>query len=96
MSAEAPRNYDDPSRNQLGLKSYIPRLQRADALVGQFPTWCFGLPAMLKGYFDRVYLPGVAFDNSDPASVNPLLGNRWNLNLRSGTLDSNLCRRPAP
>ena len=25
----------------------------------QFPTWCFGPPAMLKGYFDRLMMPGV-------------------------------------
>ena len=38
-----------------------------------FPTWCFGLPAMLKGYFDRLLMPGVAFDISDPANVQPML-----------------------
>ena len=38
-----------------------------------FPTWCFGLPAMLKGYFDRLFMPGVAFDISDPANVKPML-----------------------
>ena len=41
----------------------------------QFPTWCFGPPAMLKGFFDRVFMPGVAFDLSDPAHVKPMLGN---------------------
>ena len=30
----------------------------------QFPTWCFGVPAMLKGFFDRLLMPGVAFDIS--------------------------------
>jgi putative NADPH-quinone reductase len=29
---------------------------------------------MLKGFFDRVFMPGVAFDLSDPARVQPLLG----------------------
>jgi hypothetical protein len=38
-----------------------------------FPTWCFGLPAMLKGFFDRLLMPGVAFDISDPANVKPML-----------------------
>ena len=33
----------------------------------------FGLPAMLKGYFDRLFMPGVAFDLSDPAKVKPML-----------------------
>jgi len=30
---------------------------------------------MLKGYFDRVFMPGVAFDISDPADVRPMLTN---------------------
>jgi NAD(P)H dehydrogenase (quinone) len=30
---------------------------------------------MLKGFFDRLIMPGVAFDLSDPARVKPLLQN---------------------
>ena len=34
-------------------RAYVERLQRAaDALVFCFPVWCFGLPAILKGWFD--------------------------------------------
>ena len=47
--------------------------RNAEALVFCFPTWCFGLPAMLKGYFDRVLMPGVAFDLTDPQNVKPSL-----------------------
>jgi putative NADPH-quinone reductase len=75
LSAEGRRHYHDTTRNQDGLEDYVRRLQAADALVLQFPTWCFGLPAMLKGYLDRMIMPGVAFDISDPANVRPLLGN---------------------
>ena len=37
------------------------RLQRADALIVQFPLWWYGMPAMLKGWFDRVFTSGFAF-----------------------------------
>lgn len=75
LNAEERRRYHDLARNRLGLEPTIARLQRAEALVVQFPTWCFGPPAMLKGFLDRLFLPGVAFDLGDPARVRPLLGN---------------------
>ncbi|RWH81905.1 MAG: flavodoxin family protein [Mesorhizobium sp.] len=40
---------------------YVERLLRAEALVLSFPVWNFGYPAILKGFFDRVFLPGVSF-----------------------------------
>ena len=40
-------------------------LQQAECLVLCFPTWWFGFPAILKGWFDRVWSPGVAFDHAD-------------------------------
>jgi putative NADPH-quinone reductase len=75
LSEEGRRHYHDPSRNQIGLESYVARLTSADALILQFPTWCFGLPAMLKGFLDRMIMPGVAFDLSDPRHVKPTLRN---------------------
>ena len=75
LSEDGRRHYHDETRNRVGLEPLVARLQGAEALVIQFPTWCFGLPAMLKGFFDRLFMPGVAFDLSDPASVKPMLGN---------------------
>jgi NAD(P)H dehydrogenase (quinone) len=69
------RDYHDTSRNQARLADYIARLRAAEALIVQFPVWSFGMPAMLKGYFDRIMMPGVAFDLSNPARSRPLLGN---------------------
>lgn len=36
-------------------------IQRADHVVLAFPLWWGGLPALLKGFFDRTLLPGFAF-----------------------------------
>jgi putative NADPH-quinone reductase len=36
-------------------------VQWADCLVFVYPTWWSGLPAMLKGWLERVMVPGVAF-----------------------------------
>lgn len=75
MSREERLRYHDVPANREALAGYVERLQRADSIVFCFPTWCFGLPAMLKGFFDRLLMPGVAFDISDPANVKPMLTN---------------------
>ena len=36
------------------------KLRRADTLVVQFPLWWFGMPAILKGWFDRLFVQGFA------------------------------------
>lgn len=36
----------------------IARLKRADIVVFQFPLWWHAPPAMLKGWFDRVFVSG--------------------------------------
>lgn len=36
----------------------IARLERADQVILQFPLWWHGPPAMLKGWFDRVFVNG--------------------------------------
>jgi putative NADPH-quinone reductase len=53
-----------PENTQL-VSGYVERLKKAEALVICTPVWNFGFPAMLKGYFDRVWLPGVTFDLVD-------------------------------
>ena len=47
------------------VESQVRRLQEAEALVLVFPTWWFGFPAILKGWFDRVWGPGIAYDHAD-------------------------------
>ncbi len=56
--------------------AYRDRLKAADGIVFVFPQWWFGMPAILKGFVDRVFVPGVAF-NPDPKGgrLIPLLEN---------------------
>ncbi len=50
------------------------RLEKAEVLVMVFPTWWFGFPAILKGWFDRIWVPGVAYDHaSDFGPIRPRL-----------------------
>jgi NAD(P)H dehydrogenase (quinone) len=73
LTAERRRDYHDPARNRANNQRYVDRLMAANALVVQFPTWSFGPPAMLKGWFDRMFGPGIALDLSDAAHARPML-----------------------
>jgi putative NADPH-quinone reductase len=54
--------YHDIYQNMITVKSHVDRLLSAEGLVFIFPTWWYGMPAILKGYLDRVWLPGVCFN----------------------------------
>lgn len=43
------------------------KLRRADAVIVQFPLWWYGMPAILKGWFDRVFVSAFAF-GKDPST----------------------------
>lgn len=50
------------------------KIQRADHLVWIFPAWWAGMPALLKGFVDRLFLPGFAFEYQEKSPFpKPLL-----------------------
>ncbi len=68
LAYQDERSVADPA------SAHIRRLQAANALVLCFPVWNYGYPAILKGFFDRVFLPGVSFRLVD-GKVEPTLHN---------------------
>lgn len=61
LTREERLGYHDLATNTHPVQGYVDRLMKAEALVIVSPVWNFGWPAMLKGFFDRVYLPGISF-----------------------------------
>ena len=53
--------YADAPSNQTPVQDHCDDLAWADTLIFIYPTWWYGLPAILKGWLDRVFLPGTAF-----------------------------------
>jgi NAD(P)H dehydrogenase (quinone) len=53
---------DGPASRPTELDHHFDALRWADRIVFVYPTWFSGHPARLKGWFDRVWIPGVAFD----------------------------------
>jgi putative NADPH-quinone reductase len=53
--------------NIAGVAEHVDDLRWADGLLFIYPTWFYGPPAILKGWIERVWLPGVAFSiDTDP------------------------------
>jgi putative NADPH-quinone reductase len=69
MSRAERLAYHDGHTPSEEIGRYVERLRRAEALVLAFPVWNFGYPAILKGFFDRVFLPGVSFTMIDGEAV---------------------------
>jgi NAD(P)H dehydrogenase (quinone) len=63
------------------------KMMWADAVLIQFPLWWFSVPAILKGWFDRVLAAGWAYRVPDPANPNRMLRyGDGNLKRRRGML----------
>ena len=57
------------------VERYAELVRSAQLLVFVYPTWWSGLPAILKGWLDRVLVPGVAFEFHERTErVRPALG----------------------
>ena len=62
MSREDRLLYHTVPANRVLAEPWIRSLEAAEALVMVFPTWMFGPPAILKGFLDKVFVPGFAFE----------------------------------
>lgn len=75
LTAAERAAYFRPDYDPSAVRPLVDRLLWAEALVLCFPHWWFDQPAMLKGYFDRVWAPGVAFRHDLAGGrIEPLLG----------------------
>jgi NAD(P)H dehydrogenase (quinone) len=74
MSADERLAYDsdDPLVDPLA-RSYAEKVRWAQALVFVYPTWWSSLPAMLKGFLEKVFVSGVAFRFDEDHRVKPNL-----------------------
>lgn len=75
LTREERLGYHEVGANIEPVRPYVERLKAAEGLVLSFPVWNFGYPAILKGFFDRVFLPGVSFELTPDGGVAPKLQN---------------------
>lgn len=61
LGADERRHYNERAPDDPALKAHYYHLAWAEAIIFVYPTWWYGLPAMLKGWLDRVWVLDVAF-----------------------------------
>lgn len=62
----------------------LEKIRRADLLVFQFPLWWFSMPAILKGWVDRVFVMGAAYGHGKMYHSGVFRGKRAMLSLTTG------------
>jgi NAD(P)H dehydrogenase (quinone) len=75
LSRQDRIDYKNTTLNRTRVAPYVDRLLAAEALVLIFPVWNEGFPAIMKGFFDRVFLPGVSLEMKADGSCTPSLTN---------------------
>ena len=76
LSAWERTNQFAPVEHKPDIISHAEDLRWCESLVLVYPTWYSSQPAMLKGWFDRVWVPGVAYDLPEGANrIAPRLRN---------------------
>lgn len=62
----ASKRAHDAGRLSADIRAEQAKLDWADTVIVQFPLWWYGMPAILKGWFDRVFVKGYAYGVADP------------------------------
>ena len=82
MSKLERESYYEDQFNEHQVSADIEQLKQVESLVLIFPTWWFSFPAILKGWFDRVWAPGHAYEHaSDYGPIKQCLNNLKEMNV---------------
>jgi NAD(P)H dehydrogenase (quinone) len=66
------------------IEAELRKLEACDLMVWQFPLWWFGLPAVLKGWVDRVFVMGRVYGGGRVYERGVFAGKRAMLSLTTG------------
>jgi len=58
------------------LQLEMQKLLQADIVIFNFPLWWFGLPAILKGWVDRIFAMGFAYGNGKGVYENGIFADK--------------------
>jgi len=97
MGGNAPEGYFNVGREQArawrkgtlaaDIAAQIEHLRWAELVILQFPLWWYGPPAILKGWMDRVFLPGFSYGSENWFETGGLAGKKAMLSITSSVTD---------
>ncbi|MEM6460368.1 MAG: NAD(P)H-dependent oxidoreductase [Pseudomonadota bacterium] len=74
MGREERRHYNEQTGGTHPFPEHVDHLKWAQGIVFVYPTWWYGLPAVLKGWLDRVWTPEISFRiDKDSGGITPLM-----------------------
>ena len=86
FNVQAEQRYaSDHGHIPIDIKDEIELLDAADLLILQYPMWWHLPPAILKGWFDRVFLYGEVYTSSKRFEAGRFTGKRAMLSVTVGT-----------
>lgn len=74
--------YHDPKA-----KNYVERMKAADNIIFIFPIWWYGMPAILKGFFDKVLLKGTTYVEDENKNLRGVLDIKKSAIFTTGNID---------
>jgi NAD(P)H dehydrogenase (quinone) len=66
------------------IEAEIEKIEACDLMIWQFPLWWFGLPGILKGWVDRVFVMGRVYGHGRMYETGVFRGKRALLSLTTG------------
>jgi NAD(P)H dehydrogenase (quinone) len=75
MTEHERRTYMGNDYDFSAVASYVETLKKVDGVILCYPHWWFSMPAVLKGWVDRVWGPGIAFSYDPDGQLQPSLRN---------------------
>jgi NAD(P)H dehydrogenase (quinone) len=86
FDVQSEQRHASETRNvPVDVAAEIAALERADLLILQFPFWWHMPPAMLKGWFDRVFIYGAVYASKQRFEHGRFRGKRAMLSVTVGT-----------
>ncbi|MDY0214057.1 MAG: NAD(P)H-dependent oxidoreductase [Bacilli bacterium] len=73
MTSEDLKLFGQGEYNDPLAKDYVNNIKNADEIIFIYPLWWYGEPAILSGFFDKVFLKGHVYKDGDNYNIVPLL-----------------------